>query len=495
MSAYDHVIVGGGVAGMTTAILLRKAGHSVALVEAFPLLAPTIRGFRRRGVQFDTGLHYVGGLGDGDPLDVYFRHLGLNEHIEKVPYRPDGFDSFRSEAERECFQMPCGFEAMKGYLGQRFPDEIDAIRAYEDTLLDTINTSPFLNFSREFNLDAAFHTESATVQDYLDALTDNETLKAILSYPCILYGVPPTKAMMSTHALVAGSYILSAHTVRGGGLTLAKSYETRLEQLGVDILCKRRVESIRIGDERNVRGVTLNNGHELETSSCIWTGHPRSLLDVTPDTAFRPAFRKRLNALQDTASALVLFGISDTPITALDGKNIVSWPGTPFEHGMSGKAPLQESILFLSAAQDTESGKTAVTAIMPASFDEYEQWASSQKTPRSRDYEQHKSDVLAQMTTEVFRRVPELQGHVTFIDGATPLTFRDYCETPTGSLYGLCHAHDQFNPAPITKAKGLTLAGQSIVAPGILGATVSAYVTSGILLGHEALHNELRELV
>ena len=94
MAQYDHIIVGGGVAGMTSALILAKQGSRIALVEAFPLLAPTIRGFKRKGVQFDTGLHYVGGLGDGHPLDIYFKHLGIADHITQKPYDHNGFDDF-----------------------------------------------------------------------------------------------------------------------------------------------------------------------------------------------------------------------------------------------------------------------------------------------------------------------------------------------------------------------------------------------------------------
>ena len=74
---YDYVIIGGGVSGMTSALILAKQGFSVALVEKSRQLAPTIRGFTRQGLFFDTGFHYTGGLGTGEPVDLFFRYLGL----------------------------------------------------------------------------------------------------------------------------------------------------------------------------------------------------------------------------------------------------------------------------------------------------------------------------------------------------------------------------------------------------------------------------------
>ncbi|PLX82987.1 MAG: hypothetical protein C0617_12905 [Desulfuromonas sp.] len=92
---FDCVIIGAGAAGMSAALILARAGQKVALVEKAARTAPVLRGFRRQGVQFDTGFHYTGGLGEGEPLDLFFRHLGLAGRLEKKAYDPDGFDVIR----------------------------------------------------------------------------------------------------------------------------------------------------------------------------------------------------------------------------------------------------------------------------------------------------------------------------------------------------------------------------------------------------------------
>ena len=57
----------------------------------------------------------------------------------------------------------------------------------------------------------------------------------------------------------------------------------------------------------------------------------------------------------------------------------------------------------------------------------------------------------------------------------------------TADLIPLCH------PLPITKVPGLLLAGQSIVAPGLLGAVISAVLCCGFVLGHDVLRGEIRQ--
>ena len=98
------VVIGAGVSGMSAALLLARHGYAVTLVEKFPLPAPTLRGFFRRGAYFDTGLHYLGAFGPGEILDTYFRALGLTG-LERRPYAADGFDCIRYRSEEHTSEL------------------------------------------------------------------------------------------------------------------------------------------------------------------------------------------------------------------------------------------------------------------------------------------------------------------------------------------------------------------------------------------------------
>lgn len=63
MQKQKTVIIGAGLAGLVCGIILAKHGHRITLVEQAEAPAPVLRGFKRQGVHFDTGLHYTGGLG------------------------------------------------------------------------------------------------------------------------------------------------------------------------------------------------------------------------------------------------------------------------------------------------------------------------------------------------------------------------------------------------------------------------------------------------
>ena len=51
------VVIGGGLAGITAAVALGKAGHEVTLLEAKPRLGGATMSFTRDGLVVDTGQH------------------------------------------------------------------------------------------------------------------------------------------------------------------------------------------------------------------------------------------------------------------------------------------------------------------------------------------------------------------------------------------------------------------------------------------------------
>lgn len=493
MPEYQHIVVGGGISGMTAALILGREGRKVALVEAFPSLAPTARGFKRKDAHFETGIHLLGGLGDNHPLDIYFKHLGISDELTKIPFDQDGYDCFRFTQSGRQINMPFGYENLQKKLCAEFPKEKSAIESYLSKIKATFEQSPFLNFEREFSLEAAVHADTSTLQKYLDSITSDQNLKDLLSYHTLLYGAAPKEAMLSTHALVAGSYFMSSHAIEGGGTAIVKAFQKQLTNAGVEILTRKKVTQIKHGPEREFESVILSDGTQLKAESCIWTGHPATMIECADEGAFRPIFKRRIKELNETVSALILFGVAGNPLPELTRKNLYLWPDGNYSDMLSGRSKIEDSAIFVSASQTLEKTKQhAFTAIMPYGFEHFKDWTDSKLHNRPQEYKNFKVKLAEEFKQEFFKRCPEMAGRIEFIDCATPLTLRDYCSSPYGSMYGAAHTVSQYNPLPITKVKNLFLAGQSIIAPGVLGAVVSAYLTCGIVCGHDKIHKELR---
>jgi len=489
----DFVIIGAGVSGMTAAALLARHGYKVTLVEKYHLPAPTLRGFFRQGVYFDTGLHYTGSFAPGEILDVYFRFLGL-AGIVREPYDPQCFDRLRYPGEKAEFQFPVGYDRIHAALCDSFPRESKAIHTYLKDIRADFESSPFLNVGQRFEPENLGNiSNSVTLASYLDALTNNALLKSVLSMHSLLYGVSPKETAFSSHAKIVGSYYQSVHGIRGGGLSVVRAFEEAMKSAGVNCRYGNGAKHVLLTPSGRVRAVTLDDGEIIETDQLICTAHPRELLDLVPAEAFRPVFRRRIRELDDTPSAYMLFGIADDPVSLLERRNLFICPEADVDDYFRTNRPPEQGPWYVASAGQGGAAQSVV-AIAPGSMQDVTAWEGSRSGKRPADYQEYKKKRLDGMRSALLECAPELES-VRFVEGATPLTLRDYLHTPTGSLYGVRHSVNQFNPIPATRIPGLLLAGQSIVAPGLLGAMVSAFLTCGFVIGHDRLHEELRACV
>jgi all-trans-retinol 13,14-reductase len=492
---YDYVIIGGGVSGMSSALILAKQGFSVALVEKSRQLAPTIRGFTKKGLFFDTGFHYTGGLGTGEPVDLFFRYLGLSDALEKVAFREDDFDSFRCLEPPFVFHFPCGYDRIRERLCEVFPDEYNTIDIYLSAVKEQYHSVPYVNLDTA-EVSAAFSSiHGPTLQEFLDRLTNNRLLKCILSMHCFLYGVAPDEVSFANHAYVAGSYYESVNGIAGGGLKLTEVFEAQIEKAGVYVYRGQEVTGMLLSSDGAFCGVTLKDGTNVSAKACISTIHPHQLLNIVPDSVFRPVYVNRLHELEETTSACILYAVCSEPIEDLLGSNIFTFPEHDFTF-FHKNIDVEKRPMYITAAGERSDGgraKHGLIAICPMSKEQTMPLIDPVSQERSADYKHLKEEIAEKMVRSIKASCPEIAEKITNVTCATPLTLREYTNSPFGSLYGVKHKIGQYNPMPATRLKGLFLAGQAVTAPGIMGAMMSGFLACGTILGHEKLQKELKQ--
>jgi all-trans-retinol 13,14-reductase len=492
--SYDYVVIGGGVSGMTSALILARCGFNVALVEKSKELAPTIRGFTRKGLFFDTGFHYSGGLGSGEPVDLFFRYLGLSDTVRKVPFREDAFDVFHCLEPAFTFRFPCGYDGIRERFHETFPDEHEAVDTYFSAVKEHYHSVPYVNLDAVEGPAGLSAIHGPTLQEFLDRLTGNRLLKCILSMHCFLYGVAPDEVSFASHAYVAGSYYESVNGISGGGLKLAEAFEAQLEETGVHLYRGQTVTRILLSGDGDFSGVALRDGTNLSAKASVFAAHPRQLLDIVPDSVFRPAYANRLKELEETASACILYAACSGPIEELARSNIFIFPEPDFTF-LQKNIDVEKRPMYITAAgerTDNENAKHGFIAICPMSLEQARPLIDPVSQERSADYKNLKEEITEKMVRSIKTSYPQIAEKITDLTCATPLTLRDYTNSPFGSLYGVKHKIGQYNPMPATRLKGLFLAGQAVAAPGVMGAMMSGFLACGAIIGHEKLQKELK---
>jgi len=84
LELYDVIVLGGGLAGLTTAALTAKKGKRVLLLERNYIPGGCASSYYRNGAVFDSGATTLLGLSEGMPLRIVLDELGIDVEAKKL---------------------------------------------------------------------------------------------------------------------------------------------------------------------------------------------------------------------------------------------------------------------------------------------------------------------------------------------------------------------------------------------------------------------------
>ena len=119
-NAFDAVVIGSGLGGLTAAALLAKAGRKICVIERNHSVGGAASAFRKGALTIEPSLHQT--ADPRDPTEIkhaILTELGILDEIEWVPVSP--FYSVKGGVVGQVFDLPVGFDAAHNALSQRFP--------------------------------------------------------------------------------------------------------------------------------------------------------------------------------------------------------------------------------------------------------------------------------------------------------------------------------------------------------------------------------------
>jgi all-trans-retinol 13,14-reductase len=495
----DVVIVGSGISGLTAGVLLAKKGRKVAVVEKQADFGGALRQFRRNRIAYDVGFHYTGCLGRGELLDLLWRYCGTRDDIDVIPLSDTGYDQFEFAQLADPVRGYFSYDRFESELLDHFPEEQLGIKKYFSTIRAICSEVPFYNTCLSLTpFLRGYKSRPRSLAAFLDTVTGNHNLRAILAAPAFLYGVPIELASLEIHALVAHGYYSGAYTIGGGGQAIVDAFMAVLGKQGGEMYASTEVNGIRVRDGK-VCGVDIRGGQQIECSQVIFTGHPAHIIDFVPPGIFRPAYRTRLRELRNSLSMFAVFGKSSRPVELADGPlNYYLLPdeqevipkdsSTPRQFRpmmMTGTSVRQGEIL-----QGTGNG---IILLRLGYWEDVAGFEKSSPANRPAAYVDLKEKIAGEMVSAAEERWGSICGAIKPFAVGTPLTFRDELAAPDGCAYGAMHCLDQINPDVRTRLPGLYLSGQSTLMTGVVGASISGLVGAGEILGLESLWEEVRK--
>lgn len=485
---YDAVIIGSGLGGLECAHILSKAGMSVLLLERGTQAGGCLQSYRRLGLAFDTGFHYVGGLDEGQSLHSAFRHLGLL----RLPWQrlDNHFD--RVTIGNQTFSFAQGYDVFVETLTVAFPAERDALNKYADMLkqcgeqqFDALNpqTGESSLLSRLFETSA---------YQYLTETFHDPLLINVLCGTSLKMELRKESLPLFTFAHGNGSFIESSWRLKGDGSLIVNSLVDGIRMHGGEIICNTEVRELVEKDGKLVHAV-CSNGEIYEGTIFISNIHPAVTCNLVKQSSrMKKVYRSRITHLENTFGMFtVSLRIKPQTLRYFNWNQYIYKEPDVWAFHLKNN-PVSGVLVSCRIPEDGSKYVQQVDLLTPMNWSECEQWSHTEVGRRGEDYKAMKKRVADECITLAERFIPGLRDRITGCYTSTPLTYRNYTLTPEGSAYGL--RKDFRNPmitllSPRTPIPNLLLTGQNLMLHGLHGVTMTALFTCAEVLGKEPIWN------
>ncbi len=481
---YDVVIIGSGFGGLVCAHLLAKAGKRVLVLERQLQAGGCIQSYQRKGEAFDTGLHYVGGLGEGQKLNRIFSHLGLM----RLPWHrldPEGFDLIT--IGEETFTFAEGYDQFVDKLASRFPKEREALQQYVQTLQQAEAVA--------FGSNDAYQLFGTSAYDYLTRTFNDPLLINVLSGSALKMELRQASLPLFTFAHGNSSFIQSSWRLLGDGNLIVKSLIDDIHSFGGEVICQAEVDEL-IEKDGRIIAAHSTNGETYEGDIFISDIYPSLTFSLVKDsTVLRNLFRRRMSNMENTfgffTASLMLK--PDTLSYFNHNKFVYRQPNvwTFYED------PSSVGGLMISCRVPEEGTyATQIDLLTPMPWCVCEPWADTQVGRRGADYLALKARYADECITLAETVIPGLREMIIQTYTSTPLTYRDYTLTPNGSAYGVrrdCRNLVITMLSPRTPIPNLMLTGQNLMLHGLEGVSMTALLTCQEILGTEYIKKIVTE--
>jgi all-trans-retinol 13,14-reductase len=483
------LIIGSGIGGLSTAIILAGLGFDVTVIEKNRQPGGMLRSFVRQGVHCNVGVHYMGALAQGQVLRRCFDYLGISDQLPLIRMGEDGpVDRYHFNDPNlgiDTFDLPAGFAAYEENLYRAFPSQKTQIQALLAMLQRSARHLDRLDFLFSEQPADFWIDQTEPLGSIFDQLGCSPGLRAVFGMPSVLIGVPPALCPQFYHTVALASYLFSAWRLEHHGAHMADVCARRLSALGGQLRTGQAVEHIRTTGGR-VLGVTLTSGEQVEAPVVIGAIHPKTVVGLLDPDTVKASYRRRILSLTDTASMVGVHALVPADKHPAIAHNLFS-----IETGTDGA--IRDLIYF----QLRPSGKPEhnLLSLLTSGHETlWQTWRHTCSGRRGPDYLRTKHEMARRLIAGIEKITGPFSG-IQISDVYTPLTIRDWVGSPNGSAYGVMRATGQMLSAALlnrTALRGLFLAGQSVLAPGILGTILGSLVTVQFIVGSDRFRREVR---
>jgi phytoene dehydrogenase-like protein len=436
-------VIGGGLGGLTAALLCAKAGCNVSIFEKEPFFGGYSIAYKRAGFTFDVALHAVPAGDNGSLFNTLLKRLGIDSQIEFKKIK----SGIKVTLGNNCYCLPCGRSDVLEYLQQLFPGEASGLarlfsdvdryaRWYSNILLaSAVSCRAIFSFIPH---SLQFVTQSyETTAHFLSKYVKTTECQALLFQYAIFMGIPMDEypavnfIMMFHMQLTLGMY-----TINGGGAHLTEILTKECEKNNVTMYRASKIDAIEI-NKGIATAVVDKSGKRYSADYVVSNVNTFDLCKMTPAKYLPKKYVSLLSRLRPSVSVVLINIGLDMNIQDAGFKEHLHFHFPDSDLNQCVK--LQREELTIRGFSITATGLTSPDVSSKNMFSisvvgavNGKKWLSLDKT----DYEKAKKILVEQTLDKLYILYPLLKGHVVCVDCATPQTFQRYTGNPEGAIMG-----------------------------------------------------------
>lgn len=442
---YDVVVIGSGLAGMTAANILGRAGYSVLLAEQHYKLGGMATWFKRPGGHiFDVSLH-------GFPAGMikscrrYWSEQIADSIVQLKNIRFDNpMFSLTTTYNRDDFTR---------LLTQRFriaPETVDSFFA----------TARGMNFYDDQSL--------TTGQLFERFFPGREDVVRLLMEPIVYANGSTLEDPAITYGIVFSNFMSKGvFTFEGGTDRLVELMHDELLKNKVDVRIKCDVQRIHV-EQGRVAGVTVN-GRRIGCRAIVSNANLRqTILELTGAEHFDRKFVDDTRAVRlNNSSTQVYIGLKpDVTVDESTGDLLFSSTAEHFQTELLLSRNVTSRTYSFYYPRTRPQGRPRCLIVSSTNAN-YRDWADL----NDEDYEASKRDLIETTLDHLDRYVSDIRGKVAHIEASTPRTFQHYTKHVLGASFGTKFEGLAVSRALPEQVAGLYHAGSvGIIMSGWLGA-------------------------
>lgn len=339
-----------------------------------------------------------------------------------------------------------------------------------------------------------------TVEQVVNSITSNMTLRYIFSYYFMIAGGSPAEISFPSYAAVFWHYINGSYYPIKGSSDITHKISEYFFKRGGYIFTKVDVKQLLFNEDYSkVIGVKVmyqNKIHEIKANNVVSAvglyNTYNILLSEYPNLHELPSYQalQQLTPSENTVSIELVVDASPEEI-GIDGCNYWFVDGTvDISQKMVDfltKPERKISAVYCTCTSakskyfhDKYPGKTLIQLLTyGGDYKWYEKWRNERPMMRSEGYSEVKDQIANQMLQAIYERWPLIKTKEVFHYSSSPLTNEYFINSANGSVYGMRNTPEKFDNWDKFKFqspfKGFYMCSQDMFLHGVLGAFFSGF--------------------